>query len=70
MAGKQQQMIPMAGAGGRFMPKVIGTLVLLAVLALVIKHPTEAAAAAHTIWSAGASIVDGLAAFFQAVSQK
>lgn len=68
MAGKQQ-IIPTAG-GGKFLPKLIGTLVLLAVLALIIKHPTSAAASVDSLWTAGASVVDGLATFFQAVSQK
>lgn len=71
MAGKQQQqLIPAPTGGGKFLPKLISTLVLLAVLALVIKHPTDAANMVTALWAAGASAVDGLATFFQAVGSK
>lgn len=66
MAGNQ--IIPTAG-GGKLLPKLIGTLVFLAVLALVIKHPTSAASWVHTLWTAGTTAVDGMAEFFQAVAK-
>jgi hypothetical protein len=65
MAGNQ--VIPTSG--GKFLPKLIGTLVVLAVLALVIKHPTSAASSVNSLWTAGTGAVDGLAAFFQAVGK-
>lgn len=67
MSGKQQ-LIP-TSTGGKFLPKLIGTLITLAVLALVIKHPASAASSVHSLWAVGTSVVDGLAAFFEAVSK-
>jgi hypothetical protein len=67
MAGKQ--VLPTMGGGSKVMPKLIGILVLLAVLTLIVKHPTEAAGWVDTLFQLGATVVDGLANFFQAVAQ-
>jgi hypothetical protein len=50
------------------LPKVIGYLVLFAVLALVVKHPGQAAGwVKHTFVWIG-SVTDGLASFIQSAA--
>lgn len=66
MAGKQQ-MMPMSG--GKTVPKIMTTLCLIAALVLVVKHPADAAAVARTIWQVLCTVIEGLAAFFRAVSR-
>lgn len=67
--GRKQNMIPpMMTGGGSVVPKVVGGLVLLALLALVIKHPGEAATWAKSFIGMVSSAVDGIATFFQQVS--
>ncbi|TVT50719.1 hypothetical protein FNH05_15240 [Amycolatopsis rhizosphaerae] len=54
---------PVMNTGGGLLPKVIGTLVLIAVLTLVIKYPADAA---HWVRGLG-HVIDGLVAFLRAL---
>lgn len=65
MGRKQQTMVPPSAQGGGLLPKIIVGLVLLGVLVLVIKHPSEAAGMATGIGHFVGSAVDGVAAFFR-----
>ena len=65
MGRKQQTMVPSPVQGGGLLPKVIGGLVVLGVLVLVIKHPSEAAGMATGIGHFIGSAIDGVAAFFR-----
>lgn len=54
--------------GGKVLPKLISSLIVVALLAIVIKHPSDAAtwAKGFVSWLEGA--VDGIATFFQRVA--
>ncbi|GAA4866723.1 hypothetical protein [Saccharopolyspora rosea] len=65
--GKSQFPFPMPKAGSGLLSKVLGGLVLLAVLALVVKHPTDAAEFARNASTALAGAVDGLTTFLRGV---
>ncbi|HKS48771.1 MAG TPA: hypothetical protein VJT49_27415 [Amycolatopsis sp.] len=54
---------PMMNGGGGLMSKVIGTLVLIAILVLVIKYPADAARWVHGL----GSVIDGVVNFFRAL---
>lgn len=47
------------------MPKVIGTVVVLAIVVIVVKHPTDAASFAKTLFSGLGSVIDGLVSFLR-----
>lgn len=51
--------------GGGVLKKVIVVLVALAVLALVIKHPHDAAGMVNTATDKGGGLVDSVAEFFR-----
>lgn len=60
----RNNMLPMKTGGG-LLGKVIGAVVLLAVLSLVIKHPADAAGWITGVWHVGSRVVDGLSTFLQ-----
>jgi len=47
-------------SGGGVLSKVIGTLIVVAALMLVVKHPTDAAAWVHAAGQMAGSVIDGL----------
>lgn len=47
------------------MPKVIGTVVVLAIVVIVVKHPTDAASFAKTLFGGLGSVIDGLVSFLR-----
>ncbi|MEV7092297.1 hypothetical protein AB0M80_05590 [Amycolatopsis sp. NPDC051045] len=51
--------------GGGALKKLIVALAVLALLALVIKHPHDAAGMVHTAKDQGGGIVDSVAQFFR-----
>lgn len=53
--------------GSSVLPKVIGTLVVLGLLAVVVKHPGDAAAWVTGVAAWFESVVDGVAEFFRQV---
>lgn len=59
--------LPGFKTGGGVLTKVISAVVVIAVLALVIKHPTEAAALVTGGLHAAEGAVDGISAFLQRV---
>lgn len=65
MGRKQQTMVPPTVQGGGLLPKLVGGLVVLGVLVLVIKHPSEAAGMATGIGHFIGSAIDGVAAFIR-----
>jgi hypothetical protein len=60
-----RNVIPGLKTGGGVMSKVIGTAVVLAILVIVVKHPTDAANFAKTIFSGLGAVIDGLVSFFR-----
>ncbi|PRX45349.1 hypothetical protein B0I33_10910 [Prauserella shujinwangii] len=60
----KKNIVPMAG-GTSAMPKVLGTLIVLGLLVLVVKHPADAALWVQELAAWVGSVVDGIAAFFQ-----
>lgn len=58
-----KQGFPTMKTGGGALPKVIGTLVVFAVLALVVKQPVEAAHLAKNLGGMLLGAVDGMATF-------
>lgn len=63
----KQQLLP-TGGGSKLLPKLIGGLVLLALLAVVVKHPADAADWVTTMASRAGNAVDGLASFFRTLA--
>jgi hypothetical protein len=62
-----RNVIPGLKTGGGIMSKVIGTAVTLAILVIVVKHPTDAASFAKSIFSALGAVIDGLVSFFRSL---
>jgi hypothetical protein len=52
-------------SGGGLLRKIVGLAVVIALLAIVIKHPTDAAAAATSAVGFVGSVIDGLWSFVQ-----
>lgn len=61
----KNNLVPTGGTS--VMPKVIGTLVVLGLLAVVVKHPGDAAAWVTGMAAWLESVVDGVAEFFRLV---
>ncbi|HJQ45587.1 MAG TPA: hypothetical protein VJ870_04570 [Amycolatopsis sp.] len=61
---KKNNMIPMP-TGGSVLPKVYAGVIALGLLAVVIKHPGDAAASAKALFAVASATVDGIASFFQ-----
>jgi hypothetical protein len=59
---------PLAAPAGSVLPKVIGTLVLLALLLVIVKHPSEAAVWAKALGAGIGTAANGLAAFLNAIT--
>lgn len=58
----KQQMMPTPSGGP--LPKLIGTAVVLALVAMVVKHPAGTAEWLQGLFGWATSVIDGLAAFF------
>lgn len=68
MGKKKTSMIPMPTSSGSVLPKLFTGLIVLGLLALVVKHPTEAASGAKALFDWLGSAVDRIASFFQQVA--
>ena len=66
MARNTGTMIPTPKGG--LLPKIVVTGVVLGILCLVIKHPSDAATMATNIADFIGSAIDGFASFFQHLS--
>jgi hypothetical protein len=62
----KKSVIP--AAGGSVLPKVIGTLVIIALLVVVVKYPADSAEWVKGIGGIVATVVDGIASFFRAIA--
>lgn len=62
-----RNVIPGLKTGGGVMSKVIGTAVVLAILVIVVKHPTDAATFAKTIFGFLGTVIDGFVSFFRSL---
>jgi hypothetical protein len=62
----RKNLMPAPTRGG-VLPKVIGSLVAMAVLVMVVKHPSEAATCAKALISGVGTIIDGIASFVRQV---
>ncbi|MEV6876947.1 hypothetical protein [Amycolatopsis sp. NPDC051128] len=51
--------------GGGILKKVVGAVIVLAVLALVIKHPHDAAGMVNTAKDQGDGVIDSVVEFFR-----
>jgi hypothetical protein len=60
---KQIPVLPQAG--GDVLMKFLGTVAVVALLTVVVRHPADAAAWAKNIGGLLATIVDGVAEFFR-----
>jgi hypothetical protein len=60
---KQTPVLPKAGGG--LLMKVVGTVAVVALLTVVVRHPADAATWAKNLGGLVATIVDGVAAFFR-----
>ncbi|MFI0470924.1 hypothetical protein ACH347_43270 [Saccharopolyspora sp. 5N102] len=59
----KKSMMPFPVSGGGAAKKVLGLLVLVAVVVLVVKRPAESAQWAKDAWSVAMSAVDSVATF-------
>ncbi|MEB3368071.1 hypothetical protein [Saccharopolyspora mangrovi] len=66
----KQQMPVMPKAGGGLLGKLVGTLVVLALLVLVVKHPAAAATMVQGLFGLLGGAVEGLVAFFTLLGQQ
>jgi hypothetical protein len=64
MAKRGSTQIPMPTGGG-VLRKIVGLAVLIALLVIVVKHPSDAAAAATRAAGFVGSVIDGLWSFVQ-----
>lgn len=63
----KKNVMPMPTGGG-LLPKLIGSAVLVALVVVVVKYPTDAASAVEGLISIGESVVDGIARFLHQVA--
>lgn len=62
-----RNVIPGMKTGGGMMAKTIGVAVVLAILVIVVKHPTDAASFAKTLFSGFGAVIDGFVGFFRSL---
>ncbi len=62
-----RNVIPGMKTGGGMMAKTIGVAVVLAILVIVVKHPTDAAGFAKTLFSGFGAVIDGFVSFFRSL---
>jgi hypothetical protein len=62
-----KNVMPGFKTGGGVMSKVIGTAVVLAILVIVVKHPTDAASFAKGLFSGLGAVIDGFVSFFRSL---
>jgi hypothetical protein len=63
-----KQTFPGIKTSGGLLRKVVGVLVMLAVLAFIVKRPSDAADWLKAMIDGGEGVVDSVATFFQQVS--
>lgn len=62
-----KQTFPGLKTGSKVLPKLIGTLMALALLAVIVRHPAEAATWAKSVVSLCGQAIDGLVTFFRSM---
>lgn len=62
-----RNVIPGMKTGGGIMSKLIGTAVLVAILVIVVKHPSEAAGFAKALFSGAEAVIDGFVNFLRSL---
>jgi hypothetical protein len=67
MASRKNSMFPMPTSSG-IVPKVIGTMLLIAIVSIVIKHPSEAANFATGLFGLLGAAIDGVISFLRQVA--
>lgn len=65
MSKKSMMPIP---SGSRILPKLVGAAVVIALLLVVVQHPTDAANWVQALVNGGEAIVDGIATFFHQIT--
>lgn len=65
---KKNAMIPMPTGGKSVVPKLVGTLVCVALLVIVVKHPGDAASWTKELFSLASGAVDGVVSFIRQVA--
>lgn len=63
-----KSMVPMPSGGGGVLSKVIGILIALAVVAVVVKHPSDSAGWVQGLFDLGGDAVDGIASFIHTLA--
>ncbi|MGO1055740.1 hypothetical protein [Crossiella sp. CA198] len=64
-----RNMLPGMKTGGGLLPKLLGLLVLVAVLVLVVKHPNDSANWVSSVASGIGDVIDGIATFLRSVTR-
>lgn len=60
--------IPVPTGSSGVLPKLIGTLVVIALLVIVVQHPGEAASWTKALFSGLGAVVDGIVSFIRQVA--
>jgi hypothetical protein len=58
-------MLPSIKSGGGVLKKVVGVVVVLAILALVVNHPHDAAGMVNSATEQGGGVIDSVVEFFR-----
>ncbi|MGO1055604.1 hypothetical protein [Crossiella sp. CA198] len=56
-------------AGGGLVPKLVGTLLLVAVLVLIVNHPSDSAGWVSGVAGGVGDVVDGVATFLRSLTR-
>lgn len=64
---KNNNLVPKPSSGGA-LPKLIGAVFVIALLAIIVKHPGDAAEWAKSLVSGGVAVIDGFATFIRQVA--
>lgn len=65
---KKNTTIPVPTGGSGVLPKLVSTLVMVALLVIVVKHPGEAANWTRALFTGLGAVVDGIVSFIRQVA--
>lgn len=64
----KKNAIPMPTSSGSVLPKLVGGLVVVALLVIVVKHPSDAADWTRQLFAVAGDAVDGIVSFIRQVA--
>lgn len=64
----KKNAIPMPTSSGSVLPKLVGALVVAALLVIVVKHPSDAADWTKQLFGLAGDAVDGIVSFIRQIA--